>query len=74
MFTIVKPDSSLKSLADLRELNAQIKRKPFSLPKINKLLQTLEGFHLATSLKLNMGYYHIELTPEVSKLYTIVLL
>jgi len=29
MFTIVKPDGSLRSLADLRELNKRIKRKPF---------------------------------------------
>jgi len=73
MFTIVKPDGSLRSLADLRELNTQIKRKPFLLPKINDLLQKLEGFYLATSLDLNMGYYHIELTLEASKLCTIVL-
>jgi hypothetical protein len=73
MFTILKPDSSLRSLADLRELNKRIKRKPFPLPKINDLLQKLEGFHLATSLDLNMGYYHIELTPFSSRLCTVVL-
>ena len=73
MFTILKPDSSLRSLADLRELNKRIKRKPFPLPKINDLLQKLEGFQYATSLDLNMGYYHIELTPNSSRLCTIVL-
>jgi Reverse transcriptase (RNA-dependent DNA polymerase) len=73
MFTILKPDGSLRSLADLRELNKRIKRKPFPLPKINDLLQKLEGFHFATSLDLNMGYYHIELTPNASRLCTIVL-
>ena len=73
MFTIVKPDGSLRSLADLRELNKRIKRKPFPLPKINDLLQKLEGFQYATSLDLNMGYYHIELTPNSSRLCTIVL-
>ena len=35
MFTIVKPNGSLRSLADLRELNTQIKREPYLLPKIN---------------------------------------
>ena len=39
MFTIPKPDKSLRSLADLRELNKRIKRKPFPIPKINDLLQ-----------------------------------
>ena len=36
------------------------------------MLQKLEGFYLATSLDLNMGYYHIELTPNASRLCTIV--
>src|SRR5210317_758151 len=36
------------------------------------MLQKLEGFLFATSLDLNMGYYHIELTPNSSRLYTIV--
>jgi len=73
MFTLLKPDSSLRSLADLRELNKRIKRKPFPLPKISDMLQKLEGFTYATSLDLNMGYYHIELTPNASRLCTIVL-
>ena len=73
MFTISKPDKSLRSLADLRELNKRIKRKPFPIPKINDLLQKLEGFYLATSLDLNMGYYHIGLTPYASSLCTVVL-
>jgi len=33
----------------------------------------LEGFKYATSLDLNMGYYHIELCPKSKKLCTIVL-
>jgi hypothetical protein len=74
MFTILKPDTSLRSLANLRELNKRIKIKPFPLPKINDLLQKLEGFQFATSLDLNMGYYHIELTPNLSRFCTIVLL
>jgi hypothetical protein len=73
MFTITKPDLSLRSLADLRDLNKRIKRHPFPIPKIQDLLQKLEGFQWATSLDLNMGYYHIELTPNASKLCTVVL-
>jgi hypothetical protein len=73
MFTLVKPDNFLRSLADLRKLNKRIKRKPIPLPKINNLLQKLEGFHLATSLDLNMGFYHIQLTSEASKLFAVVL-
>jgi hypothetical protein len=49
MFTIAKPDGSLQSLADLREVNKVIKRKPYPLPKIADMLQKLEGFMYATS-------------------------
>jgi RNase H-like domain found in reverse transcriptase/Reverse transcriptase (RNA-dependent DNA polymerase) len=73
MLTIAKPDKTLRSLTDLRELNKRIKRKPFPIPKINDLLQMLEGFYLATSLDLNMGYYHIGLTPYAPSLCTFVL-
>jgi len=37
------------------------------------MLLKLEGFQFATSLDLNMGYYHIELSPHSRELCTIVL-
>jgi hypothetical protein len=73
MFTIAKPDGSLRSLADRREVNKVIKRKPYPLPKIADMLQKLEGFMFATSLDLNMEYYHMLLTPFARRLCTIVL-
>ena len=33
---------------------------------INKMLLKLEGFHYATSLDLNMEFYHILLTEDSS--------
>ena len=45
----------------------------FTIPKIQDMLQKLEGFMWATSLDLNMGYYHILLTPNASRLGTVVL-
>jgi hypothetical protein len=71
-FTIPKKDGTLRSIADLRELNKRIKRKPFPIPKIQDMLQKLEGFMYATSLDLNMGYYHIQLTPTSSSYCTVV--
>jgi hypothetical protein len=61
---LAKPDGSLRLLADLREVNKVIKRKPYPLPKISDRLQKLEGFMYAASLDLNMGYYHMILTPS----------
>ena len=37
------------------------------------MILKLEGFKYTTSLDLNMGYYHIELSPNSKKLCTIVL-
>ena len=73
MFTISKPDESLQSLADLQELNKRIKCYSFPIPKIQDMLQKLEGFMWATSPDLNMGYHHILLTPIASRLCTVVL-
>ena len=58
---------------DLRELNKMTKRYPYPIPNIQDLLMKLKGFHWATTLDLNMGYYHIELCPASKKLCTIVL-
>ena len=72
-FLIPKKDKTVRFISDFRELNKRIKRKPFPLPKIQDMLLKLEGFKYATSLDLNMGYYHIQLDPASKKLCTIVL-
>ena len=43
------------------------------MPKSNVMLLKLEGFQYATSLDLNMGYYHIWLSKNASNLCTIIL-
>ena len=72
-FIIPKKDGTVRFISDFRELNKRIKRKPFPIPKIQEMLLKLEGFQYGTSLDLNMGYYHIELTPNSKRLCTIVL-
>ena len=72
-FIIPKKDGSVRFISDFRELNKRIKRKPYPIPKIQDLMLKLEGFQYATSLDLNMGYYHIQLNPASRKLCTIVL-
>jgi Reverse transcriptase (RNA-dependent DNA polymerase) len=54
-------------------VNNRIKQKPFPIPKIQDMLLKLEGFQWATSLDLNMGYYHILLDPVSRSYCTIVL-
>jgi hypothetical protein len=63
----------VRILTDFRILNAQIKRKPFPLPKISDLLRKLSGFKYATEIDLNIGYYHITLDLESQKMCTTIL-
>ena len=72
-FVIPKKDQTIRFITDFRELNKRIKRNPFPLPKIQDMLLKMEGFQYATSLDLNMGYYHIKLDANSIKLCTIVL-
>jgi hypothetical protein len=63
----------VRILTDFRELNKCLKRKPFPLPKIKDLLQTLTGFQWATALDLSQGYYHIPMDEESQKLCTFMM-
>ena len=72
-FIIPKKDGTVRFISDFREVNKRIKRKPYPIPNIHDLLLKLEGFQYGTSLDLNMGYYHIELSPDSKRICTIVL-
>jgi len=72
-FIIPKKDGSVRFISDFQELNKRILRKPYPIPNIQDMLLNLEGFQWATSLDLNMGYYHIRLDPASKQLCTIVL-
>ena len=72
-FVIPKKDGSVRFISDFRELNKRIRRKPYPIPNIQDMLLNLEGFQYATSLDLNMGYYHLELDERAKELCTIVL-
>ena len=72
-FVIPKKDGTVRFISDFRELNKRIVRQPYPIPHIQDMLLNLEGFKYATSLDLNMGYYHLELSPESKQLCTIVL-
>ena len=58
-FPINKKDGTVRFISDFRELNKRIKRRPYPIPHIQDMLTNLGGFQHATSLDLNMGYYHL---------------
>jgi hypothetical protein len=63
----------VRILTDFRRLNAQIKRKPFPLPKISDLLRKLSELKYTKAIDLSMGYHHIPLDLEAHKLCTTIL-
>ena len=71
-FIVPKKDGRVRFVSDFRRLNQKLKRKPYPLPRISDTLQQLEGFQYATSLDMNMGYYHIVLSPKAADMCTIV--
>ena len=73
MFVQKKKTGDVRVLVDFRRLNDCILRKPFPLPKIADLLQTLTGFTYATAIDLSMGYYHIPMDETSQKLCSMVL-
>ena len=58
-FIMPKKNGTVQFVTDFQRVNKKIISKPFPIPKINDLMQKLEGFTWATVLDLNMGYYHI---------------
>ena len=69
-----KPKSNwVRFLSDFWNLNKQLKQKPYPMPKINEMVLKLEVFQYATSLDLNMGYYHIQISKNASNLCVIIL-
>jgi hypothetical protein len=73
-FIIPKKDHTVHTITDFRELNKQIVRKLYPIPKISTTLQELEGFTYATTLELNMGYHTIRLDRTVAEMCTIIFL
>ena len=72
-FLIPKKDGQCRFLSDFRKLNNLIVRKPYPMPLILDLMQTLKGFRYATTLDLNMGYYTIRLDATAQEICTIVM-
>jgi hypothetical protein len=71
-FIVPKKNNTVRFLSNFGEVNKRLIRKPFPIPKINTVLQELEGFTFATALDLNMGYYTIRLDTNASKICTII--
>ena len=59
-----KKDGSLCFCIDLQKLNARTIKDAYSLPRIEELLDCLNGAHIFSSLDLKSGYWQVELDDD----------
>ena len=57
-------------MTDFRKLNKVLKRKPYPIPKIMDILNTIQRFTYASTLDLSMGYYTICLDKKSQSICT----
>ena len=61
---VQKKDGGLRFCIDLRKLNEQTIKDAYSLPWIDKTLDSLQGSQWFSFLNLKSGYWHVEMDEE----------
>ena len=64
-----KKDGRLRFCIDLRRLNNRTVKDAYSLPRIESILDSLDGAQIFTTLDLKAGYWQVEMAEEC-KAYT----
>ena len=61
---VQKPDGSLRFCVDYRKVNAVTRKCKYPLPRIDELLDQLQGKSCLTSLDLASGYWQVRIADE----------
>ena len=64
LLLVQKKDGSLRFCIDLRKLNNQTTKDAYSLPCIDKTLDSLQGSQWFSSLNLKSGYWQVKIDKE----------
>ena len=55
-FVVPKKDNRIRIVSDFREVNMLIKRKPYPMPRIHKIMQKRSGYTHFTKMDLSMQF------------------
>ena len=64
LFAILKKDRRIWFITNFCQVNKRAKRKPYPLPHMRNLMESLGPMTYATMIDLSMGYYHMHLTQQ----------
>ena len=64
MVLVKKKDGSLRLCVDYRRLNAKTKKDAYSIPRVETLIDSLQGSRFFASLDLFAGYHQVEVADE----------
>ena len=62
----------IRIVTDFREVNILIKRIPYPMPRMHKIMQKRSGYTYFTKMDLSMRFYCFELDEESKKHTTII--
>lgn len=64
MLLVQKKDGALRPVVDYRRLNKVTQKDPYSIPKMDEIIDLLAGAAFITTLDMKQGYWQIPMHPD----------
>lgn len=66
-FLVKKPNNKMRLVVNYTELNKNIVQDRFPLPRIDTILDTMEGSHFFSNMDINQAFFNLPLDPKCQK-------